>query len=276
MKKLFIVLALILGLSTIALAEHPFPFGKSDTVRLLNKAFSVTDGHDHDGVNSKGISFPDSFELEDGKIIVGSALDVGAPVALSGDATIVNTGALTIANNAITSAKILDGTIVNADIAANAVIDYSKLATLDSAYMLVGSSTGVATKRAITGDVAISNTGVTTVGSITAALTLSTQDLSTSDADPGIGVANLTTLVTLITSDDTGSVADEVSLADGVKGQIKILILKVDGEATGTKIIPAHFANGTSILFEDAGDGCILIFDGTNWSLVANIGGTIS
>ena len=48
--------------------------------------------------------------------------------SLSGDLTITNTGVATISNSAITSAKIADGTIVNADINASAAIDASKLA----------------------------------------------------------------------------------------------------------------------------------------------------
>ena len=47
--------------------------------------------------------------------------------SLSGDLTITNTGVATIANNAITSGKILDGTILNADINASAAIDATKI-----------------------------------------------------------------------------------------------------------------------------------------------------
>ena len=54
--------------------------------------------------------------LNDGNIFVGNASNVATAVAMSGDATIANTGALTIANNAVTSAKIADGTIASADI----------------------------------------------------------------------------------------------------------------------------------------------------------------
>lgn len=43
--------------------------------------------------------------LTDGNILVGSAANVPTSVAMSGDATIINSGALTVANNAITSAK---------------------------------------------------------------------------------------------------------------------------------------------------------------------------
>ena len=52
---------------------------------------------------------------------------------------------------------------VNADIASAAAIAYSKLATLTSANILVGSSANVATSTAVTGDVTISNTGVTAI-----------------------------------------------------------------------------------------------------------------
>jgi hypothetical protein len=66
------------------------------------------------------------------------------------------------------TAEITNDSIINADIKSDAAIDFSKLATLDSTYLLVGSAAGVATKRAITGDVTIGNTGVTaiTAGSI--------------------------------------------------------------------------------------------------------------
>jgi hypothetical protein len=55
--------------------------------------------------------------------------------------------------------------LVNADIASAAAIAYSKLATLTSANILVGSSANVATSTAVSGDVTISNTGVTAIAS---------------------------------------------------------------------------------------------------------------
>ena len=48
--------------------------------------------------------------------------------SLSGDITITNTGVATIGTGAVTSGKILDGTIVNADINVSAAIDATKLA----------------------------------------------------------------------------------------------------------------------------------------------------
>ena len=101
-------------------------------------------------------------------------------------------------------------------------------------------------------------------------------DVTCTAADPGLGVASLATVITTVVTDATGSAADEVSLADGTKGQIKIITLKTDGETTGLEIKPANMAGGSKITCVDAGDGVTLIFDGTNWVVVGNNGGTIS
>jgi hypothetical protein len=62
-----------------------------------------------------------------------------------------------------TGTVVLSGSIVNADINASAAIAFSKLASLTSANILVGSSGNVATSVAVTGDVTISNAGVTAI-----------------------------------------------------------------------------------------------------------------
>jgi len=61
--------------------------------------------------------------------------------------------------------KLQSGSIVNADIGAAAAIAYSKLATLTSGNIVLGSSANVATSTAVTGDVTITNTGVTAIAS---------------------------------------------------------------------------------------------------------------
>lgn len=114
----------------------------------------------------------------------------------------------------------------------------------------------------LTADAAISLGGLETV--------------TTTTADPGLGTASVAVTITEIVSDDTGTANDEVSLADGVAGQVKVFRLKTDGEAAGVAVIPANFGPGTEILFEDAEDSAILYFDGTNWQVAHNNGGTIS
>ena len=63
------------------------------------------------------------------------------------------------------AASVVRGGLVNADVDAAAAIAFSKLAALDSANILVGNGSNVATKVAVTGDVTISNAGVTAIGS---------------------------------------------------------------------------------------------------------------
>jgi hypothetical protein len=73
------------------------------------------------------------------------------------------TAARTITLPDSTGTVVLSGSIVNADINASAAIAFSKLASLTSANILVGSSGNVATSVAVTGDVTISNAGVTAI-----------------------------------------------------------------------------------------------------------------
>jgi len=54
--------------------------------------------------------------------------------------------------------------IANASIKAGAAIDYDKLAALTDANLLIGNASNVAVVVAVTGDVTISNAGVTTIG----------------------------------------------------------------------------------------------------------------
>ena len=121
------------------------------------------------------------------------------------------------------------------------------------------------------GDVGI--TGTTTAAG---AVSMGYEMVTTSAADPGVGVASVSKLFTAITSDATGDAADAVSLAAGMAGQMKIITLAVDAETTGTSIT-ADFAGATAAaLLEDAGDMLILCSDGTEWYIVYNNGATLS
>ena len=59
-----------------------------------------------------------STTLSAGNIFVGNNSNVATGVAMSGDATMASTGAITIANNAITTAKILNANVTLAKLAA--------------------------------------------------------------------------------------------------------------------------------------------------------------
>jgi hypothetical protein len=83
--------------------------------------------------------------------------------------------------------------IVNSNIGAAAAIDFSKLATLASTNILVGSAGAVATSRTVTGDVTINNTGVTAIGATKVTAAMMNSGAATSGqvatADGGGGVS---------------------------------------------------------------------------------------
>ncbi|MBY0317001.1 MAG: DUF1566 domain-containing protein [Bdellovibrionales bacterium] len=81
---------------------------------------------DYDAFTAK-LSAVTGSSLNSARLWVGDSSNLAQPVNLSGDATLSNTGALTIANNAITSAKINDGAITNSDINSSAAIAWSKI-----------------------------------------------------------------------------------------------------------------------------------------------------
>lgn len=78
--------------------------------------------------STAAIDYSKLATLATGKILAGNA-NVPTATTLGGDATIGATGTLTIANSAVTSAKINDGTIVAGDISSSAAIAGTQLAT---------------------------------------------------------------------------------------------------------------------------------------------------
>jgi hypothetical protein len=149
-----------------------------------------------------------------GNIIVYNASGVPTAVAETGDITISDTGVTAIAT----------GVIVNADVNASAAIDYSKLASLTSGNILVGNASNVATSVAMSGDVTITNAGVTAIGSgvivdadINASAGIALSKLATSTAG-NIIVYNASGVPTSVTEtgDVTISDAGVTAIASGV------------------------------------------------------------
>lgn len=103
---------------------------------------------------SAAIAYSKLAALTSAQIIVGNGSNVPTAVAVTGDVTISNAGVTAIEA----------GVIVNADVNGSAAIDFSKLAALPSAQVLVGNGSNVATAVAMSGDVTISNAGVTAIG----------------------------------------------------------------------------------------------------------------
>ena len=75
----------------------------------------------------------------------------------------------------------------------------------------------------------------------------------------GAGAVDLDSAMTLIVT----TAADALTLADGVEGQEKFIVMKTD--ANDGTLTPAHLKNGTTITFDDVGDSAHLIFMDGDW-----------
>lgn len=193
----------------------------------------------------------------------GTTID-GQSVAALGVVTSTSANALAVGRQGATNP------VLNVNASASTVVTGITLVGAAAASGMAITTTSSGTDESLTIDakgaglVTINGTATGNV-KIGHGLTGSTQALS------GAGAVNLTTVVTKITS--TG--ADALTLADGVDGQIKILTMVADGgDATLT---PTTKTGYTTIVFNDAGDGCTLVFTTTTgWMVVSNNGCTIS
>jgi len=79
----------------------------------------------------------------------------------------------------------------------------------------------------------------------------------------GPGAISATTGVTFITTTGT----DAYTLADGVEGQHKIIIMKGDG-GNGT-VTPDNLVGFTAIRFTDVNNSAQLLYGSTGWNIIA-------
>jgi hypothetical protein len=116
-----------------------------------------------------------AVQLDGSKPMTGELVGTGADPTSANqyarkayvDTIITGTGIIgttQLAANAVTSAKILDDTILNADINSAAGIALTKLATGTAATVVMHNGSGVPTATAISGDITIGDTGVAAIG----------------------------------------------------------------------------------------------------------------
>jgi hypothetical protein len=88
--------------------------------------------------------------------------------------------------------SIASGAVVNADINASAAIAHSKLASMSSGNILVGSSGSVPTSVAVTGDVTVNSSGTTTIesGAVTFAKMQTISDYQIIGRNSGLGAGS--------------------------------------------------------------------------------------
>ena len=211
----------------------------------------------------------------DGKILVGDDTDI-ASVAVSGDVTLANTGAVTIADDAVTTAKlanIAQGSIlVGGASDAPTVYDAS-----GDGKILVGDDTDIASV-AVSGDVTLANTGAVTIAddAVTTAklANIAQGSILVGGASDAPTVYDASGDGKILVGDDTDiasvAVSGDVTLAN--TGAVTI----ADDAVTTAKL--ANIAQGSILVggasdaptvYDASGDGKILVGDGTDIASVA-------
>lgn len=90
----------------------------------------------------------------------------------------------------------------------------------------------------------------------------------------GAGAVNITQLVTKFSSTATGNA---LTLADGVEGQMKIIVYVGETAGADTGVLtPTNLGAGTTITFTNVGDACILQFLGADWWAISLRGATLA
>jgi hypothetical protein len=193
---------------------------------------------------------------------------------LSGNAT-----SPTIATGAVTSAKILDGTIVNADIDANAAIVDTKLATITTAGKVSNSATTATNANTASAIVARDVNGNFTASTITADLTGLASKASNINggvigAIPYQSAANTTSLLNgnssstkqYLTQTGTGSASAAPAWASVVTADVSDL-----GTGVGTFLTTPTSANLATAVTNETGTGA-LVFANSPTLVTPNLG----
>jgi len=134
----------------------------------------------------------------DGYILVGDGTDVNS-VAVSGDITLVNDGTVAIASGVIVdddvnaSAAIamskLNLAITDSEVAADAAIALDKIVDMADTKIMIGSGSGNA-EYALSGDVTMTNAGVTAIGATKVTDAMVNDDVATGLAGVGLVAAS--------------------------------------------------------------------------------------
>ena len=91
----------------------------------------------------------------------------------------------------------------------------------------------------------------------------------------GAGAIDVTSIITHLVTGGVG--ADALTLADGVEGQEKIILIKTLTTGGDTSVItPTNFANGTTITGNEAGSIQNLIFSNGSWHWTGGYGVVIA
>ena len=178
----------------------------------------------------------------------------------------VDTGLTWNGTTTITSSRIIAGTSATMSgtlaVVGNVAVNTNKFTVAAATGNTVAAGT-----LAVTG--ATTLTGAQTLtGATTHAAAVGFGGTIVAAAD-GAYVLPLTTMVTNVSTNGTDDL--DVSMADGVAGQLKVVVLDTDG-GKDVVITPAHFGNGGTLTMDAASDYAVFVFDGTEWWAISHSG----
>lgn len=201
----------------------------------------------------------------------GKLLAIQAPAALSADTTLTfpngagsNGQQLTTDGNGVLSWASAGGTGTVTSVAGAGTVNGLTLTgtVTSSGSITLGGTLDLSSPPAIGGTAAAAGTFTN--------LTVNDKIIGAVQALSGPGAVNLTDPITTVTT--TG--ADALTLADGVAGQIKYIVMIVDGgDAT---ITPTTMLGGTTIKLDAVGQGVTLVYTASGWVVASNNGATIA
>ena len=234
---------------------------KTLTSPIIGSGFSVRDSNNHD------------FNFVAANI--AASRNVNLPILTDSDTFVFNAHTATLTNKTLTTPTVTSPTIsglsgagVINDSSGNEVLVLTKTASAVNHINLTNNATNNNPKVEATGT--DTNIDLELGAKGTGGVILNSPLISTvGTAVSGAGALPLTTHASIITNASDGT----YTLADGVvAGQQKIVINTGNANAT---IQPSNFAAGTSVVLQH-NETVSLVFDGTEWQVLATYGGAVS
>lgn len=198
---------------------------------------------------------------------------VTLPLLTGADEFTFNAHAQTLTNKTLTTPTInaptitgLSGGGILKDSAGNEVLELTKTASAVNHVNITNNATNNNPKISAKGT--DTNVDIEIEGQGTGGILLNSPEILKQETVSGNGALS----VVLPYSEITKGTAGAYSLADGVVGQVKYI--SVSGAGTAT-ITPANFGAGTTLTLQQNETGT-LVFDGTNWQVLATYGGAVA
>lgn len=229
---------------------------------------------------TKKITFTNLFANATGiPIIAGTTGTLSVARGGTGATTATGTGNVVLATSPTLVSPVLgDATATTINrvtftapvTAATLTIANSKTFTINNSLTLAGTDSTTMTFPSTSASIARTDAAQTFTGT----QTFSGPIVGGAQALSGAGAVNITQLTTKFTSTATGNA---LTLADGVEGQIKVIVYVAEAAGADTGILtPTNLGAGTTITFNAIGDACILQFLGTDWWAVSLRGAVLA